>query len=91
MRLMFTWVLGRCVASTVFLVPRNRAFPEGAERVSLWRNRFWQSLEEGAGKRCSEVYDILPPATAIVDYITGLEKLPANEQFFDDAQTAVSL
>ena len=20
----------------------------------LWRNQFWQSLEEGAGKRCSE-------------------------------------
>ena len=37
------------------------------------------------------VYDILPPATAIVDYITGLEKLPANEQVFHDAQTAVSL
>ena len=33
------------------------------------------------------VYDILPPTTA-----TGLEKkLSANEQFFDDAQTAASL
>ena len=37
------------------------------------------------------VYDILPPATAIVDYTIGLEKLSANEHFFDDAQTAVSL
>ena len=37
------------------------------------------------------VHDILPPTTAIVDYATGLEKLSANEQFFDDAQTAVSL
>ena len=37
------------------------------------------------------VYDILPPTTAIVDYAIGLEKLPASEQFFDDAQTAVSL
>ena len=37
------------------------------------------------------VYDILPSATAIIDYAIGLEKLPANEQFFDDAQTAVSL
>ena len=35
------------------------------------------------------VYDILPPTTAIVDYATELEKLSANEQFFDDAQTAV--
>ena len=37
------------------------------------------------------VYDILPPTTAIVDYAIGLEKLSANEQFFNDAQTAVSL
>ena len=36
------------------------------------------------------VYDILPPTTAIVDYATGLEKLSANKQFFDDAQMAVS-
>ena len=37
------------------------------------------------------VYDILPPTTAMVDYAIGPEKLSANEQFFDDAQTAVSL
>ena len=37
------------------------------------------------------VYDILPPTTVIVDYAIGLEKLSANEQLFDDAQTAVSL
>ena len=37
------------------------------------------------------VYDILPPATAIVDYAIGLEKLSANEQFFVCAQIAVSL
>ena len=37
------------------------------------------------------VYDILPPTTAIADYAIGLEKLSANEQFFNDAQTAVSL
>ena len=36
------------------------------------------------------VYDILPSTTAIVDYTVGLEKLSANEQFFDDAQTAIS-
>ena len=33
---------------------------------------------------------MLPPTTATVDYAIGLEKLSANEQFFDDAQTAVS-
>ena len=38
-----------------------------------------------------KAYDILPPTTAIVDYAIGLQKLPANEQFFDDAQMAVSL
>ena len=37
------------------------------------------------------VYHILPPTTAIVDYVIGLEKLSASEQFFDDAQMAVSL
>ena len=37
------------------------------------------------------VYDILPPTTDVVDYAIGLENLSANEQFFDDAQTAVSL
>ena len=31
----------------------------------------------------ARVYDMLPPTTIIVDYATGLEKLSANEQFFD--------
>ena len=47
-------------------------------------------LETG-GKLQALVYDILPPSTAIVNYATGLEKLTANDQFFDDAQMAVSL
>ena len=42
------------------------------------------------GRLQALVYDILPPTTAIVDYATGLEKLSANKQFFDDAQMAVS-
>ena len=37
------------------------------------------------------VYNILLPTSAIIDYAIGLEKLSANEQFFDDAQTAVCL
>jgi len=37
------------------------------------------------------LYDILPPTAVLVDYTIGLEKLSANEQFFDDAQMAVSL
>ena len=37
------------------------------------------------------VYDNLPPTTAITDYAIGLDKLSANEQFFDDVQTAVGL
>ena len=37
------------------------------------------------------VYDLLPPTTSIVDYAVSLEKLSANEQFFDDTQMAVSL
>ena len=63
MRLMFTCVLGRYVASTVLLVPKPfrvrwqcRWTVRGNKgRAPLqWRNRFWQSSEEGAGKRCSE-------------------------------------
>ena len=39
------------------------------------------------------VYEILPSITTIVDYAKGLENLTlsANEQFFDDTHTAVSL
>ena len=37
------------------------------------------------------VYDILSPTTAVVDYGVGLEKVSANEHFFDDAQTEVLL
>ena len=32
------------------------------------------------------VYDILLPTTSIADYAIGLEKLSANEQFFDDVK-----
>jgi len=46
---------------------------------------------EVRGKLQALVYDILPSTTAIVDYAIGLEKLSANEQVLDDAQTAVSL
>ena len=60
---MFPCVFGRRVASSLISAP---AFRRGAdsvggqlcgdtERVPLqWRDKFWQSLEEGAGKRCSE-------------------------------------
>ena len=37
------------------------------------------------------VYGILTPTSAIADYAIGLERLSANGQLFDDAQTAVSL
>ena len=60
MRLMFTWVLGRYVASTV-VIYYNPDFWEGADSVAgqlrgdkecplQWRHQFWQSLEEDAGK-----------------------------------------
>ena len=48
----------------------------------------------------SLVYHILPPTTAIDDYAIGLEKkkkekkkkkISFNEEFFDEAQTAVKL
>ena len=37
------------------------------------------------------VYDILPSTTAIFSYAIRSRKLSANEQFFVDAQTVVSL
>ena len=37
------------------------------------------------------VYDVLPPTSATADYAIGLEKLSANELFFDDAQKAARL
>ena len=37
------------------------------------------------------VYDILPSTTAVFNYAIGSRKLSANEQFFVDAQTVVSL
>ena len=37
------------------------------------------------------VYDILPSTTAVFSYAIGPRKLSANEQFFVDAQTVVSL
>ena len=65
------------------------------------RNQKWQSLEEGAGKRCTEwglcpnskalVYDILPSTTAVFSYAIGSRKLSANDHFFVGAQTAVNL
>ena len=37
------------------------------------------------------VYDILPSTIAVFSYAIGSRKLSANEQFFVDAQTVVSL
>ena len=37
------------------------------------------------------VYDILPSTTAVFSYVIGSTKLSANELFFVDAQTVVSL
>ena len=52
-------------------------------------------------KRCSRftdgpelqalVDDILPPTSAIIDYVLGLDKLSANGQFFAGAHMAISL
>ena len=61
----------------------------------LWRNQFWQSLEEGAGKRCSEcapnrvlfcptAYGIIPPAT-----IDGLILKKQMENNLDELEECV--
>ena len=49
------------------------------------------SVQDANCKVQALVYNVLPPATAIVDYAIGLGKLSANEQFFVDAQMVVSL
>ena len=66
---MLTCVLGRYVASAVSLVlkpfggRRQRRWTAARrKRVPLqWRNHFWQSLEEGAGKRCLECAEDFVP------------------------------
>ena len=73
------------------LLPQSYQYPnlsEGADRVGgqlRGVTMIWQSLEEGAGKRCSECVPYL------VSYTIGSRKLSANEQFFIGAQTVVSL
>ena len=52
----------------------------GARLCRVWALKAWIKLQ-------ALVQDILPSTTAIADYAIGL----ANEQFFHDAQTAVSL
>ena len=58
-------------------------------------NSFCRERLEAQGKAQTKlqalVHDIVPPTTATADYIVDLEKLSANEQFFDEAQTAVRL
>ena len=57
---------------------------------NVWSNGAGKRGLEGDSEQQALVYDILPPATAVVDYAIGLEKLTANQQFFfDDAQTAL--
>ena len=58
---MFACVIGRYVASSListqtFRMALTVSVGSCAEvrRGHQWRNQFWQSLEEGAGKRCSE-------------------------------------
>ena len=60
------------------------------QRGGAWKPLIHQN-HSTACKLQALVYDILPSTTDIVDYAIGLEKLSANEQLFDDAQTAVSL
>ena len=56
-----------------------------------WHNNFRFLSTTICLKLQALVYNILPPTTAIADSATGLEKLPANKQFFLGAQKAVSL
>ena len=51
--------------------------------VSFWEN--------APPKLHALVFDILPPATAMIDYAIGVQKLSANGQNFVGAQIAVIL
>ena len=92
------WPLG-CFHSLI----STQILSEGADRVAgqLRGDKecpfIKQSLEEGAGKRCSRVklqalvYNTLPSTTAVFSYVIGSRRLSANEQFFVGAQTVVGL
>ena len=71
-------------------IPLFNYFPQACTCAFNAIHSNWKDLRVGL-KLQAPVYDTLPPTTAIVDYTVGLEKLSANEQFFNDAQTAVSL
>ena len=50
-------MFGHYVSSPVLLV--GGQLREDKDRVRLqWCNQFWQNLEEGAGKRCSECVEV---------------------------------
>ena len=50
-------MFGHYVSSAVLLV--GGQLREDKDRVRLqWCNQFWQNLEEGAGKRCSECVEV---------------------------------
>ena len=55
------------------------------EEAEAWK------VDRGKTNLQALVYHIHPPTSATAEYAIGLEKLSANEQFFHDAQTAVSL
>ena len=64
----------------------TKTFPDRIRHV------YWEgSTAISPPKLQTQIYDIVPPTTAMADYAIGLQKLSVNEQFFDDAQTAVRL
>ena len=54
-------------------------------------NTAMSSRDNVSNKPRALVYDIHPSTTAVFSYAIGSRKLSANEQFFDGAQTVVSL
>ena len=50
-----------------------------------------EEMTQETAKLQASPYDILPPINAMINYMIGLQKQPANGQLFLRAQTAVSL
>ena len=70
--------------------PPFRLFLASPEKRLFFRD-WTKLLEKRNSKLQALVYDILPATTAVFSYAIGSRKLSANEQFFVDAQTVVSL
>ena len=74
------WALG-CFHSFISTQTFRRALTTSVDSWAeinvpfQWRNQFWQSLEEGAGNRCSECGALVISAQLSSDAVSALRKV----------------